>query len=347
MKRILVFILPILIIVAAAFTLFGIIQVRFEEEKLIDDVQRKAKAIAESMELSVQYVLENNDLKNANYLVEKFQARERLQGCVIYNKEGNVFAITRRFLDWKEKQKPYLDEVVQTKEPRGGLEQFKEYTVYSYVLPIIGKDKALIGLVEIIYDTSYVFSRLAALWRRISWTLIILVVLIVVVSVFLHKQIFVLPVTRLTEWFKHFQKGETDTGFPIKEKGELGKLANEVEQVALSLRVARKSISEVASERLQKDELWTEAKLRDLIHAKLGDNAFFVISNREPYMHVINETTDVVSCIRPASGVVTAIHPIMCACGGTWIAHGAGNADKKFVNSKDKLGVPPKTIAIS
>jgi len=73
-----------------------------------------------------------------------------------------------------------------------------------------------------------------------------------------------------------FQKGETDTGFPIKEKGELGKLANEVEQVALSLRVARKSISEVASERLQKDELWTEAKLRDLIHAKLGDNAFFV-----------------------------------------------------------------------
>jgi len=342
MKRILVFILPILIIVAAAFTLFGIIQVRFEEEKLIDDVQRKAKAIAESMELSVQYVLENNDLKNANYLVEKFQARERLQGCVIYNKEGNVFAITRRFLDWKEKQKPYLDEVVQTKEPRGGLEQFKEYTVYSYVLPIIGKDKALIGLVEIIYDTSYVFSRLAALWRRISWTLIILVVLIVVVSVFLHKQIFVLPVTRLTEWFKHFQKGETDTGFPIKEKGELGKLANEVEQVALSLRVARKSISEVASERLQKDELWTEAKLRDLIHAKLGDNAFFVISNREPYMHVINETTDVVSCIRPASGVVTAIHPIMCACGGTWIAHGAGNADKKFVNSKDKLGVPPE-----
>jgi len=44
-------------------------------------------------------------------------------------------------------------------------------------------------------------------------------------------------------------------------------------------------------------------------------------------MHVINETTDVVSCIRPASGVVTAIHPIMCACGGTWIAHGAGNAE--------------------
>jgi trehalose 6-phosphate synthase len=30
------------------------------------------------------------------------------------------------------------------------------------------------------------------------------------------------------------------------------------------------------------------------------------------------------------------------ACGGVWVAHGSGNADKKFVNSKNKLGVPPK-----
>jgi trehalose 6-phosphate synthase len=342
MKRILLFILPILIIVAAAFTAFGIVQVRFEEEKLIDDVQRKAKSIAESMELSVKHVLENNDLKNANYLVEKFQTRERLQGCVIYDKEGNVFTITRRFLDWKEKRKPYLSEVIKTRQPRGGIEQFKEYTVYSYVLPIVGEDTSLVGLVEVIHDTSYVFTRLTVLWRRISGTLVALVILIMLISIFLHKQIFVLPVQRLTEWFKHFQKGETDSDHPIKEKGELGKLASEVEQVALSLRVARKSMSDVASERLKKDELWTEAKLRDLIHAKLGDNALFVISNREPYMHILDEVNGAVSCIRPASGVVTAIHPILCACGGTWIAHGSGNADRKFVNSKDKLGVPPK-----
>jgi trehalose 6-phosphate synthase len=342
MKKILLFILPILIIVCAAFTAFGIIQVRFEEEKLIEDVERKAKSIAESMELSVKHVLENNDLKNANYLVEKFQTRERLQGCVIYDKEGSVFAITSRFLDWKEKQKPYLSEVLQTKEPRGGIEQFKEYTVYSYVLPILEEDTTAIGMVEVIHDTSYVFTRLAELWRRISGTLIVLVVLILFISIFLYKQIFVLPVQRLTEWFKYFQKGETDAKHPIKEKGELGKLASEVEQVALSLRVARKTMSDVATVRLQKDDLWTEAKLRDLIHAKLGDKVLFVVSNREPYMHVLDEATGTVSCIRPASGVVTAIHPILCVCGGTWIAHGGGTADKKFVNSKDQLGVPPE-----
>jgi trehalose 6-phosphate synthase len=157
----------------------------------------------------------------------------------------------------------------------------------------------------------------------------------------IQRQIFTLPVVRLTEWFQHFQRGETETTHPIKGKDELGKLASEVEQVALSLRVARKVVSEKATERMQKDELWTEAKLRDLIQARLGESALIVVSNREPYMHVIDDITGQPKCIRPASGVVTAIDPILCACGGTWVGHGSGNADRKFVNSKDKLGVPP------
>ncbi|MBN2453206.1 MAG: trehalose-6-phosphate synthase [Candidatus Omnitrophica bacterium] len=93
---------------------------------------------------------------------------------------------------------------------------------------------------------------------------------------------------------------------------------------------------------MQKAELWTEAKLRDLVRAKLGENALFVVSNREPYLHMINEATGQARCVRPASGVVTAIDPILRACGGTWIAHGSANADKKFVNSRNKLGVPPE-----
>jgi trehalose 6-phosphate synthase len=344
MRRVLLFILPILIIVSVAFTLFGFFQVRFEEEKLTDDLKRKARSVAESMELSVKHVLLGNDLKNANYLVEKFETRERLQGCVIYDKDGNIIALTKRFADWKEKDKPYIKDIIVNKAPRGELEKFKDYQVYSYILPIVDDEGQLLGMVEVIHDTSYVFARLTELWRRISSTLIILVVVIFVLSILLHRQIFALPIQRLTDWFKFFQRGETDEVHPIKEKGDLGKLASEVEQVALSLRVARRTISDEASARLEKEEIWTEVKLRDLIRAKLGEKALFVVSNREPYMHTIDEVTGLEKCIRPASGVVTAIHPVLCACGGTWIAHGAGNADKKFVNSKDKLGVPPEDI---
>ncbi len=341
MKRILLFILPILIIVAIGFTVFGIMQIRFTQEKLMDDLQRKAKSVAEGIEFSAKAILINNDLKSANRLVEAFQKRERLQGCILYDKEANIIAITERFSEWKELEKPYLKAILTNKTARGALENFKDYSVYSYIIPISDDENNVLGMVEVIYDTSYVFTTLADLWRRLSISLISLLVLIVLIMLLIQRQIFILPVLRLTEWFQHFQRGETEQLHPIKGKDELGKLASEVEQIALSLRVARKVVSEKATERLQKDELWTEAKLRDLIHARLGENALFVVSNREPYMHVIDDVTGKPKCIRPASGVVTAIDPIMRACGGTWIAHGSGNADRKFSNSKDKLGVPP------
>ncbi|MDD5561672.1 MAG: trehalose-6-phosphate synthase [Candidatus Omnitrophica bacterium] len=342
MKRILLFILPILILVALGFAISGIMQARFTEDKLMDDLKRKARSVDESLELSAKYILINNDLKQANRLVDSFQKRERLQGCVIYDKDGQILAITERFSDFKQRDRPYLKDILSLKKPRGALEKFKEYSVYSYILPVLDDEGNVLGMVEVIYDTSYMFATLTELWRKISVTSITLILLIVLIALLIQRQIFIVPVRRLTQWFKHFQRGEIDKLQPFQEKGEFGKLISEVEQVALSIRVARRTISDEAHVRLQKEELWTESKLKDLIHAKLGDNSLFVVSNREPYMHIFDESTSKPICIRPASGVVTALHPILSACGGTWVASGSGNFDRKFVNSKDKLGVPPE-----
>ncbi len=344
MKKILLLILPILVIVAIAFTVFGIFQVRFEEEKLMDDLQRKARNIAESMELSVRHVLQNSDIKNANYLVEKFENRERLQGCAIYNKEGKIVAVTTRFSDWTNQNPLRIKASLSDTLPNGEKEKFKDYSVYSYILPIADEEGQILGLVEIIYETSYVSTRLGNLWKRLSITLIVLIIAIFLILFFIQRQVFSLPLKRLTKWFYLFQRGETDILHRNKEKGEFGKFASEVEQLALNLRVAQRSISEKASEQLKTDDLWTDGKLRNLIHARLGENALFVVSNREPYMHMHDPNTGEIRCIVPAGGVVTAIHPMLSACGGTWIAHGGGDADKKFVNSKDKLGVPPNDI---
>ncbi|MFA5117689.1 MAG: trehalose-6-phosphate synthase [Candidatus Omnitrophota bacterium] len=343
MKRILIFILPILIIVSIGITISGVMQVRFTQDKLMDDLKRKAKTVNESLEMAARYSIINKDEHLARRLVESFQKRERLQGCVIYGNTGDVLAITQRIADWRQKEKPYLNEIINTKRPRGALEKFKEYSVYSYILPVLDDDDNVLGLVEVIYDTSYLFTTLAELWKKISVTLIILVALITLAAFLIQRQIFIMPVRRLTQWFAYFQRGEIDKLRPFAaEKGEFGKLVSEVEQVALSLRVARKVVSDEAGARIQKEDTWTESKLRDLVHAKLGENTFFVVTNREPYMHVIDEVTGKPKCIRPASGVVTAIDPILRACGGTWIAHGAANADRAFVNSKNKLGVPPE-----
>ncbi|MCE5299410.1 MAG: trehalose-6-phosphate synthase [Spirochaetia bacterium] len=339
MKRFLLLTLPVLIIVAAGFMIFGLIQAGFEEDKMMDDLYRKASAVAESAEVSAALILTNNNLKAANNLVESFQKRERMQGCILYDKKGKVIAETKRIKGWQGSERKYIKDVITTGELSKGIEKFNEYTVYRYAIPVKNDNGRVLGAVELVYDTSYVFSQLTTLWKRIGIFSILLVVFTMLALLLLQRQIFILPVLRLTDWFKKFQKGEINTNIPIKEQDEFGRLISEVEQVALSLRVARRSVSEDATRRVERTELWTEARLKTLIHARVGDNAMIIVSNREPYMHVRDEEGKV-RCITPAGGVVTALDPIMKASGGTWIAHGSGDADKLFVNSKDKLGVP-------
>jgi trehalose 6-phosphate synthase len=47
----------------------------------------------------------------------------------------------------------------------------------------------------------------------------------------------------------------------------------------------------------------------------------------------------------PASGLVTAMEPIMRACSGTWIAHGSGTADKTTADAHGRIAVPPNAPA--
>lgn len=334
--------LPIAVSVALALAAFGVIQVRTERARMLDDLQRRAGSVAESMEMSVKYILLNHDLRAARRLVSRFQARDHLQGCTIYDARGRGVAGTRRFADAKDESRPYLKALLKDKVARGALETTPNGMLYRYDLPVLDDRSELLGLVEVIYDTSFMFANQAELWRRLGITLIFSLALIAGVVFFLQRRLFTLPLRRLTEWFLHFQKGEIDERQPILDTGDLGRLASEVEQVALSLRISRKSISEKAQARLQKDEWWTETKLRSLVQARLGEKSLVVVSNREPYQHQADARLGHVKCLRPPSGVVTALDPILRACGGTWIAHGSGNADRRFVNSRNKLGVPPE-----
>jgi trehalose-6-phosphate synthase len=86
-------------------------------------------------------------------------------------------------------------------------------------------------------------------------------------------------------------------------------------------------------------QLWTPDKLRALLHDELAGDEVLVVSNREPYLHV--KTADGIAIHRPASGLVTAVEPVMRACSGTWIAHGSGSADRETVDKQDRVAVPP------
>ncbi len=85
--------------------------------------------------------------------------------------------------------------------------------------------------------------------------------------------------------------------------------------------------------------MWTKEALHNLIETKLHDYQLIVVANREPYIH--RHSGKRIDCIVPASGMATALDPIMRACGGIWVGHGAGNADRMTVDERDHVQVPP------
>ena len=80
-------------------------------------------------------------------------------------------------------------------------------------------------------------------------------------------------------------------------------------------------------------------RLRSFVEAEIPAGGLVVIANRQPYAH---EFTDGgVTVQRPASGLVTGIEPILRACGGTWIGHGGGSADRFHSDADGRVAVPP------
>jgi trehalose 6-phosphate synthase len=98
----------------------------------------------------------------------------------------------------------------------------------------------------------------------------------------------------------------------------------------------------------------TGAALSTSVAARLGDTRLVVVANREPYIHLKDVRTPGLvgrlvgrkprtrlRWMQPASGLVTALDPVMRACGGTWVAHGSGSGDRETADTRGRVGVPP------
>jgi trehalose 6-phosphate synthase len=84
---------------------------------------------------------------------------------------------------------------------------------------------------------------------------------------------------------------------------------------------------------------WSKERLEDVARARLGGARLIVVANREPYIH--RRANGRVRCVRPASGLTTALDPVMRACGGVWVAHGSGDADREVSDPRGRIAVPP------
>ncbi|MCI0651610.1 MAG: trehalose-6-phosphate synthase [Planctomycetes bacterium] len=105
----------------------------------------------------------------------------------------------------------------------------------------------------------------------------------------------------------------------------------------------RALVRELDTERRARDEsqvTWSPQALRRILHDDLSGDEVLTVSNRQPYIHRYHDGQIDVQV--PASGLVTALEPVMRACSGTWIAHGNGSGDRAVVDEKDGVAVPPE-----
>jgi len=195
------------------------------------------------------------------------------------------------------------------------------------------------GALVILEDAGYIGTEAVSAWRQSFWRAAAFVILIVGVTFLMVRWFLMRPITRLAERLRRLRMGHADDDSG-PDLSLFSPLAREVETITESLMEARAAAATEARLRDAGENLWTAERLAVHVREKLGSSRIFVVSNREPYVHVKKGRETV--CNVPPSGLVTAIEPVLLACDGVWVAHGSGSEDASVVDEHDRLRVPPQ-----
>ncbi len=188
-----------------------------------------------------------------------------------------------------------------------------------------------VGSLVILHDMSYIERRSAATRKYIIIFFTVLGVIVSLITVFVAH----LSWRGWMAGVRAMLRGEGILKpFSVETApAELKPLAGDLRNLFRTLDAERRFTEDISI-------VWNPDSLRRLLHKQLAGERILVVSNREPYIHV--KTGDGIEISRPASGLVTAVEPVMRACSGTWIAHGGGSGDRDTVDGNDRVGIPPE-----
>ena len=212
------------------------------------------------------------------------------------------------------------------------------------VVLLLHDGQTLQGAVAIVTDAGSIHREDVALWQRSFWRILSFVVLIVLVTLLTLRWFLMEPMLRVAERVRllrtaHPEQDRAVAKLAARELSLFPPLAREVETLAESLIAAREAAANEARLRDQGENLWTAERLAAHLFSRFGSSRIFVVSNREPYIHTRQGRE--VTYAMPASGLVTAIEPVLRACNGVWVASGSGDADRETVDEFDRVRVPP------
>ena len=332
-------ILVLIVGITVVSLLFAYFQVAAIRGALRNDLDRRASLLAESLEEAVVPLLVSDQRDELQRLVERFGNREHLAGVVVYDRDGNVLAITAGLGAQLKTRPAVIPQVISGGLDRGQNLQLGNSDMYLYALPL-HHEGGVVGALAIIHESGYINAQVSGVWRETLLRVAVMALVVVLATGLIVRWSIEGPIAKTVQWMRELRGGQAPARPALPDLDLFKPLASEVAQFAKSLETARAAAEEEASLREAANSLWTPERLRFHVRSKLQESPLFVVSNREPCMHV--RQGKAVEAIVPAGGLIAALGPIMHACDGTWVAHGAGDADREVVDEHDRLRVPPE-----
>jgi trehalose-6-phosphate synthase len=331
------FVVPLIGGLIAFWAAFAFYQVSAEKRGLQKDLDRRAAAIAAGLVDAVEPALVRGAIADLRRIAQRFNTDDRVLGIAIYDRLGPPLAVTPRLAQLGHAP----DAFVLAQDHRQGigtLVRVGATPLHVFAQPMYS-DQRLLGVLALVQDASEIDAPGARVIRDMLWHGIVQAMLIVV-SLMVIRSSVAGQIQHAAAWIRSVHAGKRAPASLLGLGGVFRPLAREVTDLARSLDAARAAAEQEAQLRDASESRWTAERLRVSVRGKLQNSPLFVVANREPYMHVLSENG--VAVLVPASGLVTAIEPVLLACAGTWIAHGSGNADRTVTDDHDRLPVPPE-----
>ena len=315
-------------------------EVLVQKQSLRRDLQRRAEVLGESLARNVERELDRDSIQALQRTVQRFGNREHLLGLAVYDHQGRLIAITKDLAPLMPTAPPVMSQALNENHGADVFQRLGTAPVNIYALPL-HRQEDVRGVLAIVHDAGYIKDQSLRIWRETFLSALAHVFLIVLITLLIVRWSIAGPIARTAQWMRALRTGRaSSTRIKVPDMELFRPLAREVATFAETLTTARFAAETEARLREEGQSQWTADRLAVHIRSRLGDGRLFVVSNREPYMHTRRGKFLEVSV--PPSGLVTALEPVLCACDGTWIAHGSGDADMETIDHHNRLRVPPE-----
>jgi trehalose 6-phosphate synthase len=321
-------------LVAFGFTAF---QISTEREQLNNELETKTIRVADDFYSNYLQGFETDDsipFKITDSLIKQYS----LSGIAVYFKTDSIVPLNARSKAYVSHSVDYIEQAISADSSMGNLITVDGKKTFEFIR-LVKRNDLSVSAVVFYNDASYIENIMNGIWLRnfVRWFLQALV--ISVVTLLIVRWGILTPLNKVVEWVKAARSGNVEQ---LKERPPntfLEPLYKEITGIAHAMQEAKAIAQEEARLRTTAESIWTPERLNEEMKQVLQDKKLIVVSNREPYMHI--HAGKEIKCIMPASGMVTALEPILKACGGLWIASGSGDADRETVDENDKVSVPP------